>query len=179
MGKLTYNIIVRNDDHNSHGYWKTIRELAMTHGIQGPLIVCNTRRVTIAHFNDGSLETKVFDGEPYGKIPVAVRDYEARIGETKSLRWVIVPPSLVHDVKRSLGKVGLLKGNEYFCVEVEVIQYTDKTSRQDQATAKVPIIHNEAKVVTHDILAQLIIASAAKESEAELRRRKAARSLGF
>lgn len=121
MGSLTYNLIVRASDHSSTNYWKKLQELARDHGIRGPVIIFNTHQVRFADLTDGPLDDTVLKGRPYGQIPQVVKDYEAAIEQTDTPRWAIVPPSEAERVRRGLINVGILRGSEYFSIEVGVI----------------------------------------------------------
>ena len=120
MPNLTYNIIVQKDRVGAD-YWEKIQKLTKAYEIQSSLIVCNTNRVTIVYFKDGSLEKKVFKGKPYSTIPAAVTAHEHGIPQTDVLRWVIAPPSVIDKVKEGLRNSGFFDGSKYHHVEVGTI----------------------------------------------------------
>lgn len=159
MQNVTYNLIVKVGN-ASFNYWRRIRELAQSYGVQDSLIVCNTNRVTIVYFKDGSLEKKIFKGKPYSTIPAAVTAHEQGIPRTDTPRWVIAPPSVIDKVKEGLRNSGFFNGKEYLYVEIGAV-YENNSGPINNGPAAVteeksPRANDVAGTATNDRLAKLL-----------------------
>lgn len=148
MPNLTYNLIIRDSDHNSVTHLRKIQELAVRYGATDMVVYCSDRRVAVLDLNK-SLESRVNGGKPYGKLrEVAVDDYESRVEQIDNPRFVIASPSVVEKVTNSLIRIGLVKNGIYFGIEVADV-YGGRQTSIDKAISSV----TPAKIQFQDGLA--------------------------
>lgn len=112
--------------------------------------------VIIINFSREPLETKVFKGKPYSKIPKIVIYYEASIGQVGMPRWIVASPSVVNDVERGLRNAGAVKQGEYFRAEVGTIYDRNNVLNSNMATIGIPLVQNEGQAPAVANLTELV-----------------------
>ena len=178
MPEVTYNIIIRKPENDSVNHLNKVKALLESYGASGRAILVSGKSLTIRVIDfDGPLETGVNDGRPFGQLQDVIREYEARIGQTDTPRWVISPPRAVDKVTKGLKKSGLMKDGNYFSVEVgNVYNYRTPLIK---IQSDMPMETRNDVGTQNDILAELILTVKAEQAQSEARRKELAQLIKF